>query len=46
MRHSEIGPVMTGDVVRVEFGTPFKEMARLLARHRISGLPVVDDDER
>lgn len=46
MRHSKIGSVMTGDVVCVEFGTPFKEVARLLAHHRISGLPVVDDDER
>ncbi|MGX9890958.1 CBS domain-containing protein [Streptomyces sp. NPDC002276] len=46
MRHSKIGSVMTGDAVCVEFGTPFKEVARLLAHHRISGLPVVDDDER
>ncbi|WP_410098903.1 CBS domain-containing protein [Streptomyces sp. STR69] len=36
----------TGYVVCVEFGTPFKEVARLLAHHRISGLPVVDGDER
>lgn len=46
MRHSKIGSVMTGDVVSVEFGTPFKEVARLLAHHRVSGLPVVDGDER
>ncbi|WP_415949455.1 CBS domain-containing protein [Streptomyces sp. KLOTTS4A1] len=46
MRHSKIGSVMTGDVVRAEFGTPFKEVARLLNRHRISGLPVVDGDEK
>ena len=46
MRHSKIGSVMTGGVVCVEFGTPFKEVARLLAHHRISGLPVVDGDER
>lgn len=46
MRHSKVGSVMTGGVVSVEFGTPFKEVARLLAHHRISGLPVVDGDER
>ncbi|WP_043670604.1 CBS domain-containing protein [Streptomyces xylophagus] len=46
MRHSKIGSVMTGGVVCVEFGTPFKEVARLLAHHRVSGLPVVDGDER
>ncbi|MFF1682273.1 CBS domain-containing protein [Streptomyces sp. NPDC058256] len=37
---------MTTDVVRAAYGTPFKEVARLLADHRISGLPVVDDDEK
>jgi CBS-domain-containing membrane protein len=37
---------MTSDVVSAEFGTPFKEVARLLAHHRISGLPVVDGDDR
>ncbi|MFD8565441.1 CBS domain-containing protein [Streptomyces sp. NPDC057694] len=46
MKHSKVGSVMVGDVVRVEYGTPFKEVARLLNRHRISGLPVVDDNER
>jgi CBS domain-containing protein len=44
MKHSRIGSVMTADVVRAEYGTPFKEVARLLAAHRISGLPVVDED--
>jgi CBS-domain-containing membrane protein len=37
---------MTADVVRAESGTPFKEVARLLAAHRISGLPVVDEDDK
>lgn len=46
MRHDKVGSVMTTDVVRAEYGTPFKEVARLLADHRISGLPVVDDDEK
>lgn len=44
MRHDKIGSVMTTDVVRAEYGTPFKEVVRLPADHRISGLPVVDDD--
>ncbi|WP_320776396.1 CBS domain-containing protein, partial [Streptomyces sp. CRN 30] len=46
MKHDKIGSVMTTDVVRAAYGTPFKEVARLLVEHRISGLPVVDDDEK
>ncbi|KAB1990320.1 CBS domain-containing protein [Streptomyces triticiradicis] len=46
MRHDKVGSVMTADVVRAEYGTPFKEVARLLADHRISGLPVVDEDDK
>ncbi|MFE1456168.1 CBS domain-containing protein [Streptomyces sp. NPDC058735] len=46
MKHSKVGALMTADVVRAEHGTPFKEVARLLAEHGISGLPVVDDDEK
>ncbi|MGW5613036.1 CBS domain-containing protein [Streptomyces sp. NPDC003877] len=46
MRHHKVGSVMTTDVVRVTYGTPFKEVARLLAEHRISGVPVVDEDDR
>ncbi|AVV44700.1 CBS domain-containing protein [Streptomyces sp. ID05-04B] len=46
MRHDKVGTVMTTDVVRAEYGTPFKEVARLLASHRISGLPVVDEDDK
>ncbi|MEU5097894.1 CBS domain-containing protein [Streptomyces sp. NPDC020996] len=46
MRHNKVGSVMTTEVVRAEYGTPFKEVARLLGEHRISGLPVVDDDEK
>ncbi|WP_030681150.1 CBS domain-containing protein [Streptomyces sp. NRRL B-1347] len=44
MKHSKVGSVMTSDVVTATYDTPFKEVARLLARHRISGLPVVDAD--
>ncbi|MPY31185.1 CBS domain-containing protein [Streptomyces adustus] len=46
MRHNKVGSVMTTDVVRAEYGTPFKEVARLLETHRISGLPVVDEDDK
>ncbi|WP_432138425.1 MULTISPECIES: CBS domain-containing protein [unclassified Streptomyces] len=46
MKHNKVGSVMTTDVVRATYGTPFKEVARLLGEHDISGLPVVDDDER
>ncbi|WNM31241.1 CBS domain-containing protein [Streptomyces sp. Li-HN-5-11] len=46
MKHDKVGSVMTTDVVRASYGTPFKEVARLLAHHRISGLPVVDEDEK
>ncbi|WBB61953.1 CBS domain-containing protein [Streptomyces sp. WMMC500] len=45
MKHRKIGNVMTDDVVTVGPATPFKEVARRLHEHRISGLPVVDDDE-
>jgi len=46
MKHNTVGSVMTTDVVRAEYGTPFKEVARLLGDHRISGLPVVDEDDK
>ena len=34
------------DVLTVRTGTQLKDAARLLAEHRISGLPVVDDQGR
>ncbi|MFI6645746.1 CBS domain-containing protein [Streptomyces sp. NPDC050504] len=37
---------MTRDVVRARRMTPFKEVVRLLDHHRISGLPVVDSDDK
>ncbi|WP_020139548.1 CBS domain-containing protein [Streptomyces sp. 351MFTsu5.1] len=46
MKHSKVGSVMTMEVVRATYGTPFKEVARLLREHRISGLPVVDEDDK
>ncbi|MHC5909202.1 CBS domain-containing protein [Streptomyces sp. S6] len=46
MKHDMVGSVMTSDVVRTVRDTSFKEVARLLAEHRISGLPVVDGDDK
>jgi CBS domain-containing protein len=41
-----VGEVMTREVVHAHRATPFKELVRLLDRHRISGLPVVDHDDK
>ncbi|WP_159765633.1 CBS domain-containing protein [Streptomyces sp. HM190] len=41
-----VGEVMTREVVEARRDTSFKEVARLLDRHRISGLPVVDHDDK
>ena len=39
--HSRVRDVMTTSVVTVDRITPYKEIARLLAEHRISGVPVL-----
>ncbi|MFI7296566.1 CBS domain-containing protein [Streptomyces sp. NPDC050121] len=41
-----VGEVMTHEVVQAHRETPFKDVVRLLDRHRISGLPVVDADDK
>ncbi|MEU5321134.1 CBS domain-containing protein [Streptomyces sp. NPDC021056] len=41
-----VGEVMTGEVVEAHRDTSFKDVARLLDQHRISGLPVVDHDDK
>ncbi|MER5448678.1 CBS domain-containing protein [Streptomyces sp. NPDC002766] len=41
-----IGEVMTSEVVLAHRTTPFRELVGLLDRHRISGLPVVDHDDK
>lgn len=46
MMHNKVGSVMTTDVVHADYGTPFKEVARMLADRRISGLPVIDEDDK
>ncbi|MEV7681908.1 CBS domain-containing protein [Streptomyces sp. NPDC088341] len=42
MDHRSISELMTHNVVSVRPGTPFKEIARSLADHDISAVPVVD----
>ncbi|WP_432138379.1 MULTISPECIES: CBS domain-containing protein [unclassified Streptomyces] len=46
MEPSTVGEVMTREVVHAHRATPFKELVRLLHRHGISGLPVVDHDDK
>ncbi|MGW2183190.1 CBS domain-containing protein [Streptomyces sp. NPDC001732] len=46
MKHIRVGDLMTDDVVSVVPSTSFKEVAKLLAQHDISGLPVVGDEDR
>jgi len=40
----QVRDVMTTKVITVKVGQTREQAARLLSRHRISGLPVVDDD--
>ncbi|MER5204221.1 CBS domain-containing protein [Streptomyces sp. NPDC002825] len=42
MRHRRIDRLMTRDVVSVRGDTPFKELVRMLSRHRVTAVPVVD----
>jgi CBS domain-containing protein len=39
----KVRDIMTTDPVKVTGGTRLKEAARLMVRHRVSGLPVVDE---
>ena len=41
-----VGEVMTREVIDARRETPLKDLARLLDRHRISGVPVVDHDDK
>jgi len=45
MMHHTVRDVMTDEVVVVATGTPVKNVAKVLGRRRISGVPVVDADE-
>ena len=44
--HSTVKDLMTTQVVTVGPATPFKEIVARLAEHRVSAVPVVDDDGR
>ncbi|MEU6114246.1 CBS domain-containing protein [Streptomyces sp. NPDC047117] len=46
MHHRPISDVMSRDVVAVQRNTPFKQVAALLAQHGISGVPVIDGDDK
>ncbi|MDL2076255.1 CBS domain-containing protein [Streptomyces sp. GXMU-J15] len=46
MNHLRVRDVMSDAVVRVQGGTPFKEIAHLLQEYDITAVPVVDDQDR
>ncbi|MER6250420.1 CBS domain-containing protein [Streptomyces sp. NPDC001584] len=46
MKHTQVGDVMTACVISVGRSTTFREIAKLLAAHDITGLPVVNEDDR
>ncbi|PWI44741.1 CBS domain-containing protein [Streptomyces sp. ICBB 8177] len=46
MRHRCVGDLMTSAVVWVRPDTPFKDVAKLLAEHDITALPVLDEEDR
>ncbi|MBO1413149.1 CBS domain-containing protein [Streptomyces sp. FH025] len=46
MKHRIVGELMTHAVVHVRPDTGFKEIARLLAEHDITSVPVLDRDDR
>ncbi|MER7577019.1 CBS domain-containing protein [Streptomyces sp. NPDC126514] len=46
MNHQKVRDVMSDAVVRVQGGTPFKEIAHVLQEYDITAVPVVDDQDR
>ncbi|MBD0421815.1 CBS domain-containing protein [Streptomyces sp. NPDC052309] len=46
MKHQKVGDLMSDAVVRVQGGTPFKEIAHLLQEYDITAVPVVDEEDR
>ncbi|MFJ6939708.1 CBS domain-containing protein [Streptomyces sp. NPDC101132] len=46
MRHVKVAELMTGEVVSVVPATPFKDIAKLLVQHDITGVPVLDEEDR
>ncbi|MCZ0983227.1 CBS domain-containing protein [Streptomyces diastatochromogenes] len=45
MKHMKVGDLMTDDVVSATPVTSFREVAKMLAEHDISGVPVMDEDD-
>ncbi|MCX5193127.1 CBS domain-containing protein [Streptomyces sp. NBC_00249] len=46
MKHLKVADLMTDEVVSVAPGTAFKDVAKLLAQYDLSGVPVLDDEDR
>ncbi|MDT0609188.1 CBS domain-containing protein [Streptomyces lancefieldiae] len=46
MKHQKVCDLMSDAVVRVQRGTPFKEIAHLLQEYDITAVPVVDEENR
>ncbi|MER6250412.1 CBS domain-containing protein [Streptomyces sp. NPDC001584] len=46
MKHAKVGFLMTDEVISVLGRTPSADVAALLVEHEISGVPVLDADER
>ncbi|MFB0631555.1 CBS domain-containing protein [Streptomyces sp. AB3(2024)] len=46
MKHIKVGDLMTGNVVSVTPYSAFKDVAKLLTQYDISGLPVLDEEDR
>ncbi|MFB7176411.1 CBS domain-containing protein [Streptomyces sp. NPDC056257] len=46
MKHMKVADLMTDEVVSAAPGTVFKDVAKLLAQYDISGVPVLDDEDR
>jgi len=42
--HAYVRDIMTAGVVTVRAGTSYRDMVAMVRRHRVSGLPVIDDD--
>jgi len=40
----KVSKIMTTKVVKVEANTPVKEICRILISHKVSGVPVVDEE--
>lgn len=46
MKRLKVADLMTDEVVSVAPGTGFKDVAKLLAQYDVSGVPVLDDEDR